>query len=107
MGDLRVADYGLAWRDYRKRRNLAILGLVWFFVGPVLLLRVLGHARLGSGWFFAALLTSGVVAVAPIVWLGQFRCPRCGGSFTLKGPWAQNIFARKCEQCGLAKYSNG
>jgi predicted RNA-binding Zn-ribbon protein involved in translation (DUF1610 family) len=102
-----MADYTQQWRDYRTRRNLTIVGLLFFVTAPFLAMRALDHLHFSNNWFFVALLTSSVVAVLPLVWLLQFRCPRCGENFTSKGPWAQNMVARKCEQCGLPKYSNG
>jgi formylmethanofuran dehydrogenase subunit D len=40
------------------------------------------------------------------LWLLLFRCPRCGAVFTHKGPWANNVVARKCGNCGLEKYAD-
>jgi membrane protease YdiL (CAAX protease family) len=102
-----MADYSQQWRDYRKRRNLAIVGIIWFLVAPFVVPRALDHLHLADGWYFVALIASSLLAVPPFVWLLQFRCPRCGENFTLKGWWAQNVVARKCERCGLAKYSGG
>jgi predicted nucleic acid-binding Zn-ribbon protein len=37
--------------------------------------------------------------------LQNFRCPRCGEKFGSSG-FYHNVFARKCLNCGLPKYSS-
>ena len=101
-----MADYKLAWRDYRKRRNLAIAGLIWFVLTPVLIPRMPGFASLSTGWAYIVVMVSSAIAILPFLWLLLFRCPRCGAVFTHKGPWSNSVVARKCGNCGLEKYAD-
>jgi hypothetical protein len=99
-----VSDYQEEWSDYRKRRNRFVLVFLTYVpvvgVSMVVTGRLIHTATpgiaLAIGWMVLFAVTG--------IRLQRFPCPRCGEAFFARGIY-HNIFARKCLNCGLAKYS--
>jgi hypothetical protein len=102
-----IGDYTAAWQAYRRLRRKMFL--VWlFFVPAVGAIATIGIALIDT--FVPAM----VIAVIWCFWLllacgefSAFSCPRCGAIFAGEGMWHIKywIFARKCVNCDLKKYS--
>lgn len=91
--------YARAWRTYKKLRNIAMSGLVAFFV-----FRILDwERRPGSIWFVFAIFAF-VVGIPTGFCLEFWKCPRCNKTFSggvfrgTRQPWV-----RKCYYCQLSK----
>jgi hypothetical protein len=92
------------WREYRKRRNLAIFAFSGYvpivFVIATITTRVF-HTTTPA--FIAAFSWMIFYAVASVR-TASFKCPRCDQWFFAKW-WYRNSFARRCVHCGLPKYA--
>jgi hypothetical protein len=101
-----MSDYQYAWEKCRSLTNqfvfalivqlLIIAASIYFTVAirnnsvPVVALQV--------GWL--------AIFVAAAIRLHNLRCPRCGEKFFVSPGYYHNVFARRCLNCGLPKYSN-
>ena len=102
-----ICDYTEEWQEYRRLRRKMFL--VWLSYVPAV-----GAIALISN---ALLHTAVPPTIAAFIWMiwfimacgefSGFSCPRCGAAFACKGMWhvRYGIFARKCQSCGLKKYS--
>ena len=93
------------WREYRKRRNLALFAFIAYL--PVVFM---------TAWVSDRLIhTSGPAIVVMFGWLifgavanvrcQRFECPRCGKFFFIKYGWYEGRNHPHCVHCGLAKYT--
>jgi hypothetical protein len=96
-------DYGVQWRELKKRRNLALFA----FIGYVPITFAFG---LLTHHFFQSEKPVFVFAIAWMLFYAvagnrcnNFHCPRCGKSFFSKW-WYHNGFARRCVHCKLPLY---
>jgi hypothetical protein len=99
--------YGAQWAEYKHLRNYAIYSLLALFVGPVLMVLVLGlllrfpvfqslnHLSMLPFLFGAALMgATGYFAYRHYIW----QCPRCGEQF--------GRLHEECQNCALPKWAN-
>jgi hypothetical protein len=102
-----ICDYTEEWQEYRRLRRKMFV--VWLSYVPAV-----GAIAVVSN---ALLHTSVPTTIAAFIWMiwfimacsefSGFSCPRCGAAFAGEGMWHVKywIFARKCQNCGLKKYS--
>lgn len=86
-----------AWSDYGRRHAAR-----WFTILAALPVIMAGAAWIpeSPGKLFYIVLPWAGVSGAAGYWLSLFRCPACGSRFHGSGFWV-NLFARRCQQCGL------
>jgi len=94
------------WREYRKRRNLAIFAFVGYtpfvFLIGILTMHLL-HTE--TPFYIVAISWMAFYAIASFRWLA-LKCPRCGKPFFFRWwpPPNNFVFVRRCLHCGLPKY---
>jgi hypothetical protein len=102
-----MGQYHLSWKEYRKyRRDLFFLLAGWIPVMSLVasvfgsLFHTLVPVFIAAGAYMLLLTAAGIR-------LSSFECPRCGNIFA--GRWWYNLglLARKCQHCGLQKFSDG
>ena len=93
-------SHELAWRSYRRRRNVAVAALLAFVL---FLSFAIADVLRGQYWWDIGLF---VVLGFFAAWtrLVIWKCPQCGNMFFSR-PWRENPFARSCLHCGLPKWS--
>jgi hypothetical protein len=93
------------WREYRKRRNLALFAFLGYM--PVVFLIGVVAIRLFQTTvpFYVAAFSWMIFYAVASLRCSSFRCPRCGKWFFAKW-WYHNGFARRCVHCGLPKYAS-
>lgn len=108
----RGAQWSAAWGDLRSRRR-------WFFgwwmgglpavvVASMLVAIIVGGTR-GERWAERFSSLAGILwflGCFPLAWrlFFDFRCPRCGQRFYLRG-LVRNPFTTRCRHCGLRQGS--
>jgi hypothetical protein len=96
---LRDRDYSAAWAEHRKWRAFSLLGFFVFFALAI----ELASLEVSQIYFWGLL----AVPLALWVWINgktsEFLCPRCKQIFYKRqvGGVGYNIFARKCQNCGM------
>src|ERR1700746_3977459 len=98
MHDPNPAD---PWREYRKRRNLALMAFLGFV--PIIAIAMASNAFFGTPTpaFILALPWMVFVAAAGN-WFIRFKSPRCGEHFFADSRWwGYNTVVRRCLHCGL------
>jgi len=94
-------DYDQRWRAYRLRNRLGVA--VTIALLPAVILGVF----LTQGWRdFPALpyllVLMWLVAVGGALYrIRNFRCPRCGKTFSVEGWWSPSTRGQKCVHCAL------
>src|SRR5277367_2667681 len=99
--------YDSAWKRYRLRRNLVIVG--WTGLLPFVIVAGAVSRRLfHSSIFFSVAAVTWLLFVAYASGeMAYWRCPRCGKPFASTWWYRLGPFARRCVHCGLPKYSDG
>jgi hypothetical protein len=102
-----VCDYTDEWQEYRRLRLKMFL--VWLSYVPAV-----GAIAAITYMLFHTYVPAMIAAVIWMIWFimvcgefSGFSCPRCGAAFAGEGMWHVKywIFSRKCQSCGLKKYS--
>ncbi len=109
-----MGDYRDAWREYRRLRNLSLLTLLALV--PILWAAhvVSVKGRLVEIPVFVLLVSDVAALVAISERIRKWPCPKCGYPFQFEGSetalgwqgYNKGLYARKCANCGLRKYSN-
>ena len=88
------------WRDYRRRRNLALFAFLGYVLGMGLAAVTLHASSRSFRPLYILAFAWMVFAAAAGQWFIRFRCPRCGKPFFAKRR-GYNTFVRKCLHCKL------
>jgi hypothetical protein len=101
-----MSDYQYAWENCGKLTSQFVFALIVqlsiiaasIYFTPAIRHHFVPVVALQAGWL--------VIFVATAIRLHNFRCPRCGEKFFVSPGYYHNVFARRCLNCGLPKYSN-
>jgi hypothetical protein len=99
-----MGPYDAEWQRYRRLRRLSLLFLVPFCMMPWYLFSDSPPAR---PLLLPIAMVLGFIGVGAWFMLNYFRCPRCGKLFAITWWYSLSIFALKCVNCGLRKFSDG
>ena len=100
-----MGQYEQQWKQYKRLRIQTVLG--YAVAMPI----SVGLYILSDKLFHGALL--GYLLVLPLLiypatrmtQMQHFPCPRCNNWFFWRA-WSENLFAQRCQHCGLRKYSD-
>jgi predicted RNA-binding Zn-ribbon protein involved in translation (DUF1610 family) len=102
------SDYAEDWKEYRRLRRKFLL--IWLGFVPAV-----GTFAFTVNLLLRTFVPGFIFAVAWMIWfatasveIGQFACPRCGKVFCRKERLLSvnwGLVARKCQNCGLRKFS--
>ena len=101
-----MGPYAEGWKEYRRfRRDLLVVWLGGFLAA--------GAIAASFDWLFRTLLPGEIAAVAWMILFliagiryQTFSCPRCGETFSAAGWYQLSFLARRCQHCGLPKFSD-
>jgi hypothetical protein len=88
-----VEKYRRAWHSYVARRNLVVV----LFMGLVPLGFLIARLKLGEIVSMGVMVSWIAVYLAGAWWLTQWKCPRCGNTFS------NRLWTPRCISCGLSK----
>jgi len=100
-----MSNYQSAWEKCRSLTNQ----FVFAFIVQILIVAASIHYSAAIRRNFAPTVVLElcwiVVFFVTAIRLQGFRCPRCGEKFFVS-PRYHNVFARRCLNCGLPKFSS-
>jgi hypothetical protein len=88
-----VEAYRRAWHSYVARRNLVVV----LFMGLVPLGFLIARLKLSELYSMGVMVSWIAVYLAGAWWLTQWKCPRCGNTFS------NRLWTPRCISCGLSK----
>jgi hypothetical protein len=92
-GPQEVEAYRRAWHSYVAPRNLVVV----LFLGLVPLGFLIARLKLGEIVSMGVMVSWIAVYLAGAWWLTQWKCPRCGNTFS------NRLWTARCVSCGLSK----
>src|SRR5713226_4837926 len=100
------AVYSRKWDEYHRRQRLFLIAWASYIPGVVIASWLIRSFANLSAWHRGVIgfLIFGGCAVAALVYLEHWRCPRCGKSFCRLGGFHWP-FAVRCMHCGLRRYT--
>jgi hypothetical protein len=100
-----MSDYQSAWQKCTSLTNQFVFALVVQIV--IVAASIYYSAAIRRNFATTGVLELCWIAVffVTAIRLQSFRCPRCGEKFFVSSKY-HNVFARRCLNCGLPKYSN-
>jgi hypothetical protein len=105
-GGAPMSDYEFAWQKCRSLTNQFVFALVVQILIVAASIHYSGAIRRNFAPTVALQLAWVVVVFVTGIRLQIFRCPRCGEKFFVSPAYYHNVFARRCLNCGLPKYSS-
>jgi hypothetical protein len=106
-----TANFASQWREYGRRRLLALFFL--YSLLPVCVVSILISSLEPHRAIFALPVMPVWLGAtwAAIWWAGEFRCPRCWrrfgavGSKGATGSWSRGLFDDICHNCRVRKFT--
>jgi hypothetical protein len=101
-----MSDYQSAWDKCRSLTSQFVFALIVQLL--IIAASIYYAAAIRHNFVPVVTLQLAWVAIfiAAAIRLESFRCPRCGEKFFVSPGYYHNVFARRCLNCSLPKYSN-
>jgi len=96
--------HDLAWRDYRRRRNVLLALYIGMLPGVIIIDQLTSRwGRSDTAFYLGVAVLFALFAVAHLR-LALFPCPNCGRAFFFRW-WGYNALVKYCVHCGHKKWT--
>ena len=96
-----------AWQDFRRREVSCFIALVLALGTSAVAGFSPAEVADVAGWFAVTFI---VLVILAAIWLGSFRCPRCGHTYSIRrGPGLfpdRKTSGQNCLHCWLPKWAD-
>ena len=106
-----MSEYVTQWQDYRRSRNLLFFAFFGYIPAGAVFYVVTMQLFHSDRFLLPFAICWMAFSAFAFIRFSAFRCPRCGNKFFMRRRFAffydYRMFAQKCVNCDLPKYSGG